>query len=122
MAAHLALGTSAEDLGTETDHIEVLTLPLPRESLGRVDGSVIHVDRFGNLVTNIRLEADSAAVEVKVGGRTISGLSASYQEGGGLLAIVGSHGYLEVAWWRDSAARKLGAKVGTPVTVLGLQD
>jgi S-adenosylmethionine hydrolase len=122
VAAHLALGTSAEDLGTETDHVEVLPLPLPRQRPGRVDGSVIHVDHFGNLVTNIRLETDSTVVEVNVAGRTISGLSDSYQEGGGLLAIIGSHGYLEVAWWRDSAAWRLGAKVGTPVTVLKAHD
>ena len=122
VAAYLALGTSPEDLGTKTDHVNVLPLPRPREVGGRVDGNVIHVDRFGNLVTNIRLDGASAAVEVEVAGRTISGLSSSYQEGGELLAIVGSHGYLEVAWWRESAARKLGANVGTPVTVLGVHE
>lgn len=122
VAAHLAMGTSPEDLGTKTDYYSVLPLPRPWEGSGRVAGNVIHVDRFGNLVTNIRLDGPSAAVQVEVAGRTISGLSLSYQEGGELLAIVGSHGYLEVAWFRDSAARKLGAKVGTPVTVLRVQD
>jgi S-adenosylmethionine hydrolase len=122
VAAYLAHGTSPEDLGTETDYYNVLPLPRPREGPGRVDGNVIHVDRFGNMVTNIRLDGASAAVQVEVAGRTISGLSLSYHEGGELLAIVGSHGYLEVAWWQDSAARRLGAKVGTPVTVLGIHD
>ena len=122
VAAYLALGTSPEELGTETGHVDVLPLPRPRKGRGRVDGNVIHVDRFGNLVTNIRLDGAPTEVGVEVAGRTISGLSPSYREGGELLAIIGSHGYLEVAWWRDSAARKLGAKVGTPVTVLGIQD
>ncbi len=122
VAAYLALGTSTEELGTETGHVNVLPLPRPRRGRGRVDGNVIHVDRFGNLVTNIRLDGAPTEVGVEVAGRTISGLSPSYREGGELLAIVGSHGYLEVAWWRDSAARKLGAKVGTPVTVLGIQE
>ncbi len=122
VAAHLALGTSPEDLGVETDHLDVLPLPRPREGAGRVDGNVIYVDHFGNLVTNIRLDGAPTVVGVEVAGRTISGLSPSYQAGGGLLAIVGSHGYLEVAWTRDSAARRLGAKVGTPVTVSGVSD
>ena len=122
IAAHLALGVSPEKLGTGTDQIELLRLPRPWEGHGRVDGNVIHIDRFGNLVTNIRLDGDATSVRVELAGRTISGLSASYQHGGGLLAIVGSNGYLQVAWWRDSAARRLGAQVGTPVTVLGVHD
>ena len=119
VAAHLSLGTPAEGLGTATHHVHVLPLPRPRRRPGRVDGSVVYVDRFGNLVTNIRLDGAPTEVAVQVAGETIHGISASYQEGGGLLAIIGSHGCLEVAWWRDSAARRLGAGVGATVTVLG---
>jgi len=119
VAAHLSLGASVGELVTATQHLNVLPLPRPRRRPGRVDGSVVYVDRFGNLVTNIRLDGFPTEVEVQVAGETISGISPSYQEGGGLLAIIGSHGYLEVAWWRDSAALRLGAGVGATVTVLG---
>ncbi len=61
---------------------------------------------------------DIAAVERSAdGGQRISCLSDSYAAGGGLLAIAGSHGYLEIALTNGSAARRLGAAIGTGVTV-----
>ena len=55
--------------------------------------------------------------DIEVAGRRITTLSTFYTEAAGLLAIVGSHGAIEIAWTQDSAARRLGVGVGTRVTV-----
>ncbi len=62
-------------------------------------------------------------IQVEVKGRRIVGLSRTYHEGEqrlerGLVALVGSHGYLEVAVQDGSAALTLGAGVGEPVCVI----
>ena len=124
VAAHLASGVPAEELGEPMDSVVCLSVPQPLAKGDAIEGHVIHVDRFGNLVSNIRLE-DSAKVgiTVEIDGATIHGLSRSYTGGEepapsspkGLLAIVGSSGYLEVAARNASAAQQLGSAAGTKV-------
>ena len=125
VAAHLSAGVPAEELGEPMDSVVCLSIPQPLAKGDAIDGHVIHVDRFGNLVSNIRLE-DSAKVGItaEIDGATIHGLSSSYAGGEpalsspkGLLAIVGSNGYLEVAAKNGSAAQQLGSAVGTRVRV-----
>ena len=117
VAAHLSLGTMPENMGAVTHEINVLPMSLPRTRPDRIIGKVVYVDRFGNLVTNVRMGSSETAANIEVEGYIIPGISSSYQAGQGLLAIIGSHGYLEIAWWRDSAAQRLGAGVGVTVTV-----
>ena len=70
------------------------------------------------MITNIRIDGSHSNIEVEVSGRVVRGLSAAYADASGLLlAIIGSHGYLELAWDQDSAARRLGLEVGAPVVV-----
>jgi S-adenosylmethionine hydrolase len=79
---------------------------------------VLHIDRFGNLVTSVPaalLSDENMLVEVR--GKRIAGLSRAYADGEGLLALIGSHGYLEVAVRNGSAAQALGAQIGDSVVV-----
>lgn len=119
VAAHLSLGAGLDDLGNAVD--QILAFPLPHAVTtgpGEIVGEVVFVDRFGNLVTCIRDEdVQTSEVRVEIGGRTIDGLSLSYEEGAGLLAIFGSGGLLEIAVTNGSASRVLGAGVGTLVRV-----
>ncbi len=119
VAAHLSLGVPLDALGSGTD--EVLAFSLPRAVVakgGGIRGEVISADRFGNLITCIREEdLPTGAVRVEIAGNSIAGLSRSYAEGGGLLAIIGGDGLLEVALMNGSAAEALGAGVGTEVRV-----
>ncbi len=118
VAAHIASGVRPDDAGDPVDTLMYLNLLHPVRKADAIHGRVIYVDGFGNLATNlVARELEEAKVVVEIGGQRISGLSDSYAAGGGLLAISGSHGYLEIALTNGSAARRLGAAVGTSVTV-----
>ena len=108
-AAQLALGARPASAGPAT------TL---RGRLELVAGNgVVHVDRFGNLVTNIAGVA--AGATFRVAGRAIAGVSGTYESVavGELVAYVGSRGTLEIAVREGSAAELLGAARGTPVEI-----
>ncbi len=119
VAAHLSLGRSPEELGEAIATVNAFALPRPRQvGPGRLLGHVLHVDSFGNLITDIR-ESDlpPAGLRVEVKGQVISGLSATFAEGGDLLALMGSSGYLEIATRNGNTAQGLGAGVGDEVLV-----
>ena len=96
-AAHLANGVPASALGSPIE--SVVCLPTPIFSMGDpLTGVIVHVDTYGNLITNIPAESVSALSEIRISGCVIEGLSDSYREAvGGLLAIVGSRDTLEIA-------------------------
>lgn len=79
---------------------------------------VIHVDGFGNLITNLPAsEGDVVAIEVA--GRRVT-LRGTYREAadGEMLALVGSFGFLEIARNGGSAAKLLGVGRGAPIAVV----
>ena len=80
---------------------------------------VVHVDRYGNLVTNVPAAAFAAARAVRVAGRTVARRT-TYGDvpAGELLAYVGSFGLVEVAQNGGSAARALEVGRGTPVELV----
>ncbi len=126
-AAHLACGVDPHDMGEPISVSDLVTLPR-LHPMSQPDGSwrgeVLHVDRFGNLITNIRspIAHDQTIhdrIGVLVGGEQIIGLRQTFSDvaPGELLAYVGSSGYLEIAVREGSAAARLGAGVGDPVHV-----
>ena len=83
-------------------------------------GHNIHTDSFGNLITNIRNDdilQIKKAINIEVGNQLITGLSHTYAEGNGLLALIGSSGHLEVALKGGSASALLKVEVGDEVRV-----
>jgi hypothetical protein len=121
VAAHLANGVPLEALGAPLDdpvHFEVR--PARREPDASLRGQVIHVDRFGNLVSNIPGDwlADKLWM-VHIADRQIAGPSLAYADAapGQLLALVSSDGTLEVAVRDGSAAERLGVAAGEPIAV-----
>jgi S-adenosylmethionine hydrolase len=79
-------------------------------------GQVIHVDRFGNLITNI-LPGERSMRSVEINRRMVPRLVRTYGEGSGLVALVGSSGYLEIAVVNGNAAIETGLRRGAPVIV-----
>lgn len=125
-AGHLAAGGKIADIGPPTDHLEVLQLSEPVISAQHtVAGQVIHVDTFGNLITNVPEEhvratfAKLAAARVYLNGDVIGAVRHTYAdvEADQPLALVGSSHLLEIAVNRGSAAQTFGAGVGTTVEI-----
>ena len=120
-AAHLAGGGSLADLGPSV--AEPMQLPLPEPAAGEhgVLGEVVHVDRFGNAITNIPASMLPEAGEARVhaAGRDLA-LLRTYAdaEAGEALALMGSSGYVEVAVREGSAAEALGLGRGDAVRVV----
>jgi len=122
VGAHLAAGATLGDVGVPADSLERLDTPAPvRCRDGRVLGHIVHIDRFGNVITDIPASwlVSDGEMACEVGGAIVPVSSLSYASAprGALLALVGSHGFLEVAVREGSAEIALGVYVGTPVTV-----
>ena len=101
-AAFLAGGGALADVGPRVEQVALLNVPEPkREGTRSISGIVIHVDRFGNVVTNIhRSSLEGAKVKnVEVGMVGVGPVVNSFSEvpAGNPLAIFGSADYLEVA-------------------------
>lgn len=119
VAAHLSTGVMPEEMGERINSLVAFDMPAPELKGDLILGQVIHVDRFGNLITNIFPERTEGEIkEVRIGPRTVAGLSRSYAEGGELLAIAGSSGRLEIAAKNASAAALLGLGVGAEIRVV----
>lgn len=132
-AAHLSLGVAPEDLGPPVADLAWLPAVPPQREGRRIRGEVIYADHFGNLITNIPAEwlveageteetEETEELRVEIKGRVISRLSRTFHDSGGqpeeaLLALIGSHGYLEIARRDGSAALALPAAAGEPVLV-----
>jgi S-adenosylmethionine hydrolase len=83
-------------------------------------GHILHIDSFGNLITNVNrhdLPEARETITVEVGGRLIKGLSRTYAEGQGLLSLIGSSDYLEISLKEGNASAYLKAKVGDEVKI-----
>lgn len=124
--AHLASGMPFDEVGPVVADPVRLALPRAARSPAGWDGSVLLVDRFGNLVTNL-LESELAAVagtdlgrlEVRLGGKVLPVVRTySDVEPGRPCALVGSSGRLEIAVNCGRADGLAGAARGARVAVL----
>ena len=120
VAAHLSLGIEPSDLGVEVHSLTPLHYSEPSWQDGQLEGRVVHIDHYGNLVTDIEanLLGQGNPVRVDVNGESMHSLSSSYAEGDNLLAIIGSFNTLEVAARNASAEERLGARIGDTVRVV----
>lgn len=117
-AAHLAVGINLESLGSPIDRVLDATKHTTRITEGEIRGTVVHIDRFGNAITNISADKLPANATISTGGLTLDGVSANYQIAESS-AIVGSSGLLEIAVRNGSAADTLGLRIGDEVVVRG---
>lgn len=126
-AAHLSLGVSASDLGPAIDELFAYPpLRARRDEDGVLRARVIHVDGFGNVITDARAEDLPPAFTATLRGRRrINGPTTTYAEASPeagqsrprLAAIVGSGGYLELALPNGRAAAELAARLGDEVEI-----
>jgi len=132
-AAHLARGVKLEDLGPRVENPVRLELGGRKKKVGKecLSGHVVHVDRFGNLITDItageldQLTRDKSALRILLCGVQLKGMFDYYSQAsqGQLLALVGSSGRLEVAASGGSAVEVLGREaVGAEVIITKSRD
>ncbi len=124
-AAHLATGIAPEEFGPVIDDYVRLPIATPKQTARHNwTGCVLKVDRFGNLITNFRLEdyPDIAThnFDLAIGLERVGRLAVTYShcEVGEIVAIIGSGGYVEVSMNQGSAAKALGCGSGSPVELI----
>jgi S-adenosyl-L-methionine hydrolase (adenosine-forming) len=124
VAAHLSLGIDLSRFGPRISDPVSLDLPNPWFGRQTIRGEIVHIDRFGNLVSNVLASElldwlGEQGISLKVGSVTIQALARTYTDvaPGEFLALVGSHGFLEIACAMDNAGRRLSAGVGLPVEI-----
>jgi len=128
-AAWLSKGVHLSALGRPLTEIHLIDLPRPRFEDGVLQGVVVRVDRFGNVVTNLdrksceRMTDGVGSLQLTVGGHQIARLVSTYSEiaPGEIGALFGSTDHLECAAQESSAADRLGVTVGAPVELKRVQ-
>src|SRR5205823_6462321 len=121
-AGHLSRGVDLSKFGPTVKRLTTQESAAPRVgSDGAVQGEIVAIDRFGNLITHIPGEmlTDARDVRITVGRRIVRTLPRSYADArkGGLLALVGSTGHLEISVNHGSARKAAGIQRGDRVLV-----
>lgn len=123
-AAWLAKGIQLPALGRAVASIQRLDIPQPAIGSDEMQGAVLRVDRFGNLVTNIDRKlfekfSQSNGIEIAAATHRIARVVATYAEAaaGEVCALFGSSDHLEIAVNAGSASDRLSLSRGAPVTI-----
>ena len=127
IAAALSQGVKPSELGTGITDIVRLAPLIPETSRdGRIQARIIHIDRFGNCVTNLTQEEltpkmIAGGAKLRLKGRWVKSFRNYFAEETSrrdkVFAIWGSAGFLEIATSNNSAAKLLNVKRGDSVIV-----
>jgi S-adenosyl-L-methionine hydrolase (adenosine-forming) len=122
LAVRLLDGLNPETLGEPLVKLTRLHWPSHLETPTGIQGEVIHIDAFGNLVTNLPasfLPRLAAMGQLRVGPHEITTIVRTYGEAapGTAVALVGSQGFIEAAVVEGRADERLSARIGTPVAI-----
>jgi S-adenosylmethionine hydrolase len=123
VAAALSKGIDPQVLGPRiTDEVHLASLSPAKDATGKLAGRIIHIDHFGNCLTNFtRPDLPESGVRLTVNGRVVERFRRFFTDEHGsekeIFAIWGSAGFLELAVNGSSAARILNARRGDAVIV-----
>jgi S-adenosylmethionine hydrolase len=115
--AHLSKGIPFSSVGSIANNWEPAPFPPPLKRENGMQGHILHIDRFGNLVTNLPGNLEGV---IHIGNHRLGTRVRTFAEGGpGIpVVLVGSSGWLEIVVVGDSAAKILKAAVGDIVELL----
>lgn len=127
VAAHLANGVKPRLVGPKINDYIRWSFQKSIVEDGVILGEIIHIDQFGNGITNIT-EKDLEKINVKydinmnvsIGGKRISSpfkRAYGYVKGGDYVCVIGSYDFLEISINQGNAANKLGLKVGDKIRI-----
>ena len=126
VAAWLSRGIAAKDFGKEIRDFKKIEIPAPiLRGEGEIEGEVLYIDRFGNIITTLTgphlkpFELVKDTLEIMLLNDRIHGMKSTYSETppGEVGALLNSCGHLEVYINLGHAASRLNASVGDPVKV-----
>jgi S-adenosylmethionine hydrolase len=109
VAGWLSKGTPPSEFGPQIQDILTLKLPLPKRKGHHVLGTILRIDKFGNLITNLTAKDFPEPVRefvLRIAGREIRQHLSTYAEAktNAPFTIFGSSGYLEISVHQGSAA------------------
>ncbi|HEY3304545.1 MAG TPA: SAM-dependent chlorinase/fluorinase [Candidatus Binatia bacterium] len=123
VAAHLSLGAAVHKLGSKLKTYTRLDWPEVMKTEDGIQGEIIYIDNFGNLITNLS-EQDLKSLRrkklaVSLADVTIHGLASNYAgaEKGDYAALINSWGLLEISCFNGRAHFRSGADIGDPVHI-----
>lgn len=127
LAAYLAMNVEISEFGEERKFSKIVQLPSLKcyyDSFGNLVGEVVHIDRFGNIITSLSSRAlginmhnilkQDLKWKFEIGHTKIKNISTTYSdvEEGEFLAYIGSSGFLEIGINNGNAAKEIGAYIG----------
>jgi hypothetical protein len=126
VAGWLTKGIPSGHFGEEITDFVKLNVPTAKRTDKVIDGHIVHIDRFGNLITNISAKelqpllpegGSAAGVTITVAGKELKGIKRFYAEAapGAPGAVINSGGLLEIFLYRQNARAALGIKRGEAV-------
>jgi S-adenosylmethionine hydrolase len=128
VAAALSSGVAPEEFGPVIDDlVQLESLKPSTENEGVTEACIIHVDRFGNCITNLTRDdvgakQFAAGAKLVVNGHDVTSLRGFFADGrannGELFCVFGSAGFLEIAAQNYSAATILGVQSGQPLVLV----
>lgn len=125
VAAHLANGVNFQDLGDPISELVTYRWAIPISDKDGVQGWVVHIDRFGNLVTNIsesliRESSLSSGFKIYVGNIILKEIKTTFASvtDGEPVAYIGSSGNLEIAINKGNAREMLDVKKGAQISII----
>lgn len=120
VAAHLSKSIKPNEFGREIGDFVCWEENKPRQiSENEIEAEIIGIDRFGNLITNLKREDLPAKFALEISGKRIEQLQNYYAESrpDEIFMIFGSAEFLEIAVFQDSAESLLMAEIGQKIAV-----
>lgn len=122
-AAYLSLGVAPQELGAKVGSFEKLDWRETVKTASFIEGEILYIDGFGNLITNVQARdlsgSPSEELLILLGNITICGLAPNYATAreGEHVALIDSWGLLEISLFKGNAAIDLNAKKGDKVRI-----
>jgi S-adenosyl-L-methionine hydrolase (adenosine-forming) len=121
-AAYLDMAVKPDEFGHEINNVVTPEFASLKSSNGTLTGEVLHVDGFGNIITNIGQkemgQAKNLSVKLPKFSLNLSlGKTYAQTKPREAIALIGSHGFLEIALNQASAAEKLHVAAGDKIEV-----
>lgn len=124
-AAHLSQGVALEKLGEPLEELVTYRWTVPIADKDGLEGMVIHIDKFGNLVTNITADLieeviGDKSVKIYVGNTILDEVTTTFGAvtEGEPVAYIGSSGMLEVGINKGNAEKMLGVQKGAQISLI----